>query len=175
MPRKEARDLNINPTASKSTCLCPLCPVTSGVGHLWERWMGVGHRGPTLGVRQCLRLAEPLHRCSGKATSIFSFGTSVFCEPKRVLFRTCLPFYKTGLESMPSTSRNNLSSFPRAQARYHFFKKPILPCSWGRAGCSPLVLDFLCVLGEDFCRRGNMAGEISSILSIVAVAWPPWT
>lgn len=77
---------------------------------------------------------------------------------------------------MPSTSRNNLSSFPRAQARYHFLQEAYFALLLGGgAGCSPLVLDFLCVLGEDFCRRRNMAGEISSILSVVAVAWPPWT
>lgn len=38
----------------------------------------------SFGVRQCLGLADPLPRCSGKPTSIFSFGTSVFSEPKRV-------------------------------------------------------------------------------------------
>lgn len=74
--RKEAGGLNINPLPPKALSFA-LCDIRDGTS-LGEM-DGVGRKGP-----KPPGLVDFLPRGSGKPTSMFSFGTNIFCDPKRV-------------------------------------------------------------------------------------------
>ena len=76
MPSKEAGGLNINPLPPKALVFA-LYDIRDGTS--LREMDGMGHKS-----LKCPELADLLPRGSGKPTSMFSFGTNIFCDPKRV-------------------------------------------------------------------------------------------
>lgn len=76
---------------------------------------------------------------------------------------------------MPSTSRKS-QLIPQGIGQVSLPSRSLFCLALGGGqGAHPWFWTFCVSLGRTFCRRGNMAGGISSTLSVAAVAWPPWT
>lgn len=82
--QKEVGRLKINPTPPKALVFA-LCDIRGGrsLGEM----DGADHKGPKQQYcGKCSGLADPFPRGSGKLISTFSLDTSVFCDPKRLLY-----------------------------------------------------------------------------------------